>query len=373
MTSACGVPFSRLDILPFGTALEVYVPVVIDNVQMDHWVEYLAAIVGVASGYGAEEVAFFVNDGEQFVSIVFHCRVSELVKESEHAIERTTDVNLVVEDAKECTAAATHLCIDGSLLIQALLDVGKFGMQGKQRFLKIVCEFVAPSLDGLSDNVATTLGWHLWDNVGKGFLRRDGNVWFDDTYIVGVKRIPWPVGRFEYLSDTRGIRRLGCNEECAVGTQSGCIALHLCIAHIQPEPLVQQTYHVSSIARATSKSCLRWYLFEEVGVDAWKVVVLGNQGVCLDHQIVLLVTGNGNAIDFEVACSVYGKFVIHAFDFQGIGELSGIEHRLELMIPVAPLVYNIETKVNLGAGECNHIAIIIISVANLVKNNYSYA
>lgn len=131
MTSACGVPFSRLDILPFGTALEVYVPVVIDYVQMDHWVEYLAAIVGVASGYGAEEVAFFVNDGEQFVSIVFHCRVSELVKESEHAIERTTDVNLAVEDAKERTAAATHLCIDGSLLIQALLDVGKFGMQGK--------------------------------------------------------------------------------------------------------------------------------------------------------------------------------------------------------------------------------------------------
>ena len=131
MTSACGVPFSRLDILPFGTALEVYVPVVIDYVQMDHRVEYLAAIVGVASGYGAEEVAFFVNDGEQFVSIVFHCRVSELVKESEHAIELSTDVNLVVEDAKERTAAATHLCIDGSLLIQALLDVGKFGMQGK--------------------------------------------------------------------------------------------------------------------------------------------------------------------------------------------------------------------------------------------------
>ena len=71
MTSACGVPFSRQDILPFGTALEVYVPVVIDNVQMDHWMEYLAAIVGVASGYGAEEVAFFVNDGEQFVSIAF--------------------------------------------------------------------------------------------------------------------------------------------------------------------------------------------------------------------------------------------------------------------------------------------------------------
>ena len=106
---------------------------------------------------------------------------------------------------------------------------------------------------------------------------------------------------------------------------------------------------------------------------AWKVVVLGNQVVCLDHQIVLLVTGNGDTIDFEVACSVYGKFVVHAFDFQGIGELSGIEHRLELMIPVAPLVYNIETKINLGAGECNHIAIIIISVANLVKNNYSYA
>ena len=108
-------------------------------------------------------------------------------------------------------------------------------------------------------------------------------------------------------------------------------------------------------------------------MDAWKVVVLGNQVVCLDHQIVLLVTGNGNTIDFEVACSAYGKFVIHAFDFQGIGELSGIEHRLELMIPVAPLVYNIEAKINLGAGECNHIAIIIISVANLVKNNYSYA
>lgn len=124
-------PFSGLDILPFGTALEVYVPVVIDNVQMDHWMEYLAAIVGVASGYCTEEVAFFVNDGEQFVSIVFHCRVSELVQESEHAIERTTDVNLAVEDAKERTAAATHLCIDGSLLIQALLDVGKFGMQGK--------------------------------------------------------------------------------------------------------------------------------------------------------------------------------------------------------------------------------------------------
>lgn len=79
--------------------MEVYVPVVIDNVQMDHWVEYLAAIVGVASEYCTEEVAFFVNDGEQFVSIVFHCRVSELVKESEHAIELSTDINLVVEDA----------------------------------------------------------------------------------------------------------------------------------------------------------------------------------------------------------------------------------------------------------------------------------
>ena len=70
----------------------------------------------------------------------------------------------ILEDAKDGGAAAGHGGIDGTKIVEPLLDGFYFWVEGKDALLEVVGQFVAPGLYGLQDDVATALCWlHRFD------------------------------------------------------------------------------------------------------------------------------------------------------------------------------------------------------------------
>ena len=72
MSADGGIPLSRLDILPVGTALKIEIATAVEYMKMDHGVENLTAVVGMAARDGSENVARLVDDGQLFVWIISH-------------------------------------------------------------------------------------------------------------------------------------------------------------------------------------------------------------------------------------------------------------------------------------------------------------
>lgn len=72
MSADSGVPLPWLNILPVGTALKIEVATAVEYMKMDHGVENLAAVVGMAARDGSENVARLVDDRQLFVWIISH-------------------------------------------------------------------------------------------------------------------------------------------------------------------------------------------------------------------------------------------------------------------------------------------------------------
>ena len=70
VASAGSVPFARLNVLPFGTLLQVELAFAVDDVQVNHWVELLGAVVGLATKNAANHVAIVVDKGKQFFAVI---------------------------------------------------------------------------------------------------------------------------------------------------------------------------------------------------------------------------------------------------------------------------------------------------------------
>ena len=67
-----GIPFVGLYVFPRWPVLKVKLTLAVEHVQVDHGVQYLAAVVGMATAYRPEYVAVLIHYGELFVWIVSH-------------------------------------------------------------------------------------------------------------------------------------------------------------------------------------------------------------------------------------------------------------------------------------------------------------
>ena len=73
MSAYSSIPFAGLDILPFGTLLEVDFSLTIEYMQVDYWVEEFASIMTFATGSCTDDITVLVHDGEHFfVIVLFH-------------------------------------------------------------------------------------------------------------------------------------------------------------------------------------------------------------------------------------------------------------------------------------------------------------
>ena len=64
------IPFSGLDVFPFGTFLQVQVSFGIEDVQMDDRMKQFAAAVAFPAGGGSGDISLFIDDGEHFLVII---------------------------------------------------------------------------------------------------------------------------------------------------------------------------------------------------------------------------------------------------------------------------------------------------------------
>ena len=151
------------------------------------------------------------------------------------------------------------------------------------------------------------------------------------------------VGRSELVTDACGISRLCGYEESAVGTELCGIALHFCITHVQMKVFIEQANHIGRISRTAAESGLCGNAFAEMGVDAWKGEIAGNEVVCFDYQILAFVSANGNARYLQVARHIRRKSVIHFLNAEYIGQRNGVEYRFYIMVSVGSPFYNVES------------------------------
>lgn len=78
----------------------------------------------------------------------------ELVAIGEHVGEVLSDVNGLMEESEDGTAGTGHGGVDGTEVVESLLDGTDLGVDGEDAALKVVGEQVAPRLDGLHDDIA---------------------------------------------------------------------------------------------------------------------------------------------------------------------------------------------------------------------------
>ena len=64
-----------------------------------------------------------------------------------------------LEDAEDGGAAAGHGCVDGTEIVELLLDGSYLRVECKDTLLEVIGQFVAPGLNGLHDDVAAAFCW----------------------------------------------------------------------------------------------------------------------------------------------------------------------------------------------------------------------
>ena len=217
----------------------------------------------------------------------------------------------LLEDAENTTAATCHLGVCGTLVIEFLLDLANNRVDVEDGLLEIVCEFVAPGVDGLSDNVAAALFGFVWLYFGEGFAGGNCDVGFHQCQEIACKVAIVVICGFEYFTLSLCEGCLGGDEESAVCSQQCRIALHFGNAHVQVEHFVEQSYHVCRVARTASHAGLCGNAFAQVCMNAWKPEVFGKQVVGSYHQIARLIALNGHTCDFQVTRCVAGEVVVH--------------------------------------------------------------
>lgn len=80
-------------------------------------------------------------------------------------------VCLFLEYAEQTAAASAHLCVCRSHVIKSLFDDRQFGMVWEDAFLEVVCQSVAPCLDGLRDmSRHETFGFCGWMCANASFV-----------------------------------------------------------------------------------------------------------------------------------------------------------------------------------------------------------
>ena len=72
MSTAGGVPLAGLYVFPFGALLQIQVAPAVEDMQMDHRMQNLGAVVGMTSGDGSKKLSAVVYNGKQFVTVVAH-------------------------------------------------------------------------------------------------------------------------------------------------------------------------------------------------------------------------------------------------------------------------------------------------------------
>lgn len=72
VTAHGGVPLVGLNVFPCRSMLEIELSLAVEHVQVNHGVQYLAAVVGVSAAYCAKDVPVLVHYRELFVRVVSH-------------------------------------------------------------------------------------------------------------------------------------------------------------------------------------------------------------------------------------------------------------------------------------------------------------
>ena len=231
----------------------------------------------------------------------------------------------MLEDAEDGTSAATHCCVYGTEIVKALLDFGKLRMHRKDRSLEIIDKLFLPGLDRLTYDVSTALGWLLRSDGCIGILGAHGNViTLYNNDVIALHVVARTAYRHQYIANSLSVAgsiailRVGRDEEGTVGTQLGCISLHLGIADVETEPLIQQTNHVGSIRRTATHTSLRRNTLHEMGMNAGNLEVGSNHIVCLHHEILLLIAIYCITCYLEIAWHIARKLFAHELDFQRI-------------------------------------------------------
>ena len=73
MSTHSGIPLAWLDVLPLRTLLQVEFALAVEHVQMHHRMQELAAAVAFTTSGCTCDVSVFINDGEEFFAVIFHC------------------------------------------------------------------------------------------------------------------------------------------------------------------------------------------------------------------------------------------------------------------------------------------------------------
>ena len=89
-------------------------------------------------------------------------------------------------------------------------------------------------------------------------------------------------------------------------------------------------------------------------MDAWQVVVVGQQVVGTYDEVVVLVAINGIACYLEVDGVGAREIVVHEFHLKGIGEGNGVEDGFDVVIAVFSSADDVETEVYLCARKYDH-------------------
>lgn len=148
-------------------------------------------------------------------------------------------------DGEKSTSATGHGCVDGSLLIERVLDAGKLWMEREDASLKVVGQLMAPGGDRLPDDVAAALGRLLGCDEREGVASGDGDGRFDDDEVVGTEV---DADGCELLADALCIGWLRLDEEGAVGSECGSKGDKLLRGELELEKAVEQREGVGSVA-----------------------------------------------------------------------------------------------------------------------------
>ena len=140
----------------------------------------------------------------------------------------------MLEYTEDGTAATAHGCICCPQIIELLLDFCQLWMHRKDRRLEIVDKLILPGLDRLANDVAAAF---------RRLLRSDGSIGILGAYsdvvalhhhnVIPLHVVSRTAYRHQYIADTLSIAgsisilRVRTDEVGTVGTQLGCISLHL--------------------------------------------------------------------------------------------------------------------------------------------------
>ena len=188
-------------------------------------------------------------------------------------------------------------------------------MDGEDGYFEVVVQLVTPCLNGLAHDVTTALSGLPWRDTCVCLTGGDGNGGMDKEEVVAMEVACLIIGGLEDLTSSCSEGGGTGDEEGTVGAELGCVSLHLCIAHVEAETLIEESDHVGCVGGASTKTCLRGDVLIEMDVDAGQLVVVGEEMVGSDDEVVALVAVDGIACDLKVAGDVGGEIIVHPLDF----------------------------------------------------------